>query len=500
MAVTNKSLLKKCTFLADYSKDTVDAQYSLGSAAATFATIRSATEPATYIDDGGVLQITTTSNEPRFAKGFYDATGFHVREGVLIEEARTNYIKQTIFATDTNADGIADNWSFNEDVTDPITTSLVDVTDTFNVGATVQSERITYTGVAGDTNKQTGFTSDSSAVGSFAQSDNVTVSMYLKGSVTTPLRIQFQIREYDAANVNGTNNATDVGDTDNLSATEWRRFSYSVALSDADVSRCRAGIQFINVNDGDVMDLQITCVQLEKARYATTFIPTTTAALTRNKETLKGVILDNRTAATEACVAKISPEFANGEMSFNHITDTDTKRRAFLFASITLNDVLIYSNVNDSINSVVPDIINNSWATNAALTLGYNIQKGITPYVAGFYQGVADGTNDSTDDFTEPAWGTYFWIGIDNTETYNLNGIIQSIAFFNVVLTAEEHLWLHNNNLQKDSHISTRYVTAKRSTTDDDLRKMKNDNKVTITTDDANKMKKDSREIMKEFG
>ena len=79
------------------------------------------------------------------------------------------------------------------------------------------------------------------------------------------------------------------------------------------------------------------------------------------------------------------------------------------------------------------------------MTLGYAIQHS-SPYIAGYFNGVADGTNETSDDFIDPAWGTYFYVGVDGVGAGQLYGTIFSIAFFDRVLDSDEMLWAHNNS------------------------------------------------------
>ena len=197
-------------------------------------------------------------------------------------------------------------------------------------------------------------------------------------------------------------------------------------------------------NSGENFDITITGVQIEKSTFATSFIPTTTAALTRNKETNKYEIAGNRTAATESCVVKLVIGAANSKPGDRGIIDSDTKRRMAKFQS---NDdgIQAYPNFTDSSSSSVVDLINEFWTANTEFTIGFNFQHS-SPFVAGFINGVADGTNDTDDDFTNPAWGTYWWLAGDNTGAEQLNGSIAGIARFNRLLSAAEHLFMHEKD------------------------------------------------------
>ena len=52
---------------------------------------------------------------------------------------------------------------------------------------------------------------------------------------------------------------------------------------------------------------------------------------------------------------------------------------------------------------------------------------------------VTDGTNETSDDFINPAWGANFYIGCKNDGSQQLGGKIYQIAFFDKVLSDNQH-------------------------------------------------------------
>ena len=62
-----------------------------------------------------------------------------------------------------------------------------------------------------------------------------------------------------------------------------------------------------------------------------------------------------------------------------------------------------------------------------------------------YNNGVAE-TAETADDFTNPTWGTYFWVGSDNGGISNFYGTIKKIAFFDQALGAGDQADLHNYN------------------------------------------------------
>lgn len=419
------------TFLKDYRSNngTLDADFNLGSPTATFTASRDATHPATYIDSDGIIQATTTSDVPRWTSGFYATNGIYTAgPGLLIEGARTNLIKNGIFGADTA--GLADNWTLSDDVTNAVTKTVVEETVT-NISNS-HAQRLQQTFGDGTT---TSIISDKTAAGTFTVDETATASVWLKGTLTGISSLKLTIKQYDNADAAG----TVLSDSDikaTVSASIWKRFEFSTVTADADADKVEFQIVVLHPGSGSI-DLYIVGAQVEQAPYASSFIPTTAAALTRNEEILEHVILNNRTAATESMVISLSPGFKSGTAGSKYFVDTDTKRRRWFFSSA--NEVLIYGNASDSATSLISNLVDENYSANQLITLGASFKITSTPYIAGYFDGVADGTDESTDNFTTPAWGTNFQIGAANDTSNNFFGIIHSIAFFNKALSVAEH-------------------------------------------------------------
>ena len=167
------------TFAKKYSigQNSLNADYYSGSGAATFTASRDATHPATYIDSSGVIQATTTSDVPRWTSGFYDDTGYNTAPGLLIEGARTNLLVHGIFDTDAGV-GLATGWNDSDDVTNVATYTLVEES-IMNISS---SHAQRWQRILGDGTYDQIY-STVTAVGSIAQNDKVTFSVWLKGAV-----------------------------------------------------------------------------------------------------------------------------------------------------------------------------------------------------------------------------------------------------------------------------------------------------------------------------
>ena len=368
----------------------------------------------------------TADNTPRWTQGFYDDSGYNDGRGLLIEGARSNLLIHGIFDADTQG---GNGWGWIDDVTNALTTTMVAETFTNISGSQALHVQQTF----GDGSYTIG-QSPRTAVGSVVQDDPVTVSLWIKGAVVGVTSLKLSIRENDAAALVGTAiNGDDIkGD---ISSTEWRRFTLTHTSVDADCSRIQFWLTTEHPGSGSI-DLQIAGAQVENAPYATSFIPTTSAALTRNAEVNKYVTLDNRTAATESVFIKFRPlggDFANDGIA-RQLTDSDTKRRS-VYKPTNNSDINTYANQTDSgstrQNTSTPILSSTSYVSAGSMASTGN------PNLQIYLDGTQKGSDDN-DDFTANAWGTSFYIGSDLNGLSNVNAIIESVAFFNKALSATE--------------------------------------------------------------
>lgn len=425
------------TYLKQFNSNqgTLDADRSIGSPTATFTATRSASTPATYIDFDGVIQLVTTSNVARWTQGYYDSSGFTAGQGLLLEGARTNLLIRTDGTA--HSSGFWTGWTNTTTITGTEVVTNVEPDISGISGGTAQRQQ--YTGVAGDApSKIINIKSPTTADGSIAQNDIIAVSFWMRAQTTNSgVTLRCLIRERDSgASSLASSNATITP------TTSWTRYERIYTVTQATAARMNLEIGITStsggVDDEDTYDLEIWGVQVEVSAYPSSFIPTTTAALTRNEEINEGVIVSNRIAATESCVIKFRPDFANGVAGDDqYLIDTDTKSRNIRYTSGS-NDFEIFSNESDSSGSTVSDLVNTSWSANESITLGYSMQSTGNPNISAYFNGVADGT-DSNTDFTAPAWGANFQIGADNSTGNNFFGMIEAVACFDRFLSASEH-------------------------------------------------------------
>ncbi len=439
MKALSKSIKDSMTFFADYRTGNIDAIESVGDGTATFT--RTASN-CTFVDANGVLQLIAPANVHRTTQNYYDTTGLHRRPGQMIEGASTNLLLNSYGSLGS---GTLTSWGSYDDETNAPTLTTLDATGLINIsGAQAQRCQITFSDGTYLTVGQNN-TADSTVV----QNDIITYSVWVKGTFTG-CTLLMKIQEADSANVSGTahNSGAISGD---ISATEWRRFTYTQTMVDADCARVGSTVVVSAIDATDTADFQVTGVQLEVLPFASSFIPTTSAAVERKVEGLEYVIAGNRTAATESCVVKLVPEFASSVTgSTTTVLDADTKRRSVYYAG-GANDAAVAPNLTDESGTTTADLINEAWTANVSQVLGYSVQATGNPNVACYYNGAADGTDDN-DDFTANAWGTDFSIGSKMNRTLPFYGTIQAIAFFSRVLTAGEHLEVYNWFLDNDTN------------------------------------------------
>jgi len=373
-------------------RTSLNADFSVGSGLATYTASRSASNPATYIDASGVVQLVTTSDVPRYAGGYYDETGFHAQSGLMVEGASTNLIPKA---------------SVIDDATWTETTSTADNADVGSSSPNGTATAPSLTASAGNGNLllTTAVTAR-------------TFSVWLKRKTGT-----------------GTINITADGGTTWAAVTltsSWGRFQVTAASASQ-----KCGIQI--VTNGDAV--YVWGAQFESSFSATSFIPTTTVALTRNTDRTRYFIANNRTVGKETILIKymLNHTLESSDTAIYGLHDTDTKRRVVQRNGGSLV-IAAYANANDNISvmksTTTPNISNVSYVH------GLSVQHS-SPYLSVYHNGVLEGTY-TVGDFIDNAWGTYFSVGGDTGGTQNINGLVQSVAIFNRALTASEVLAVTN--------------------------------------------------------
>ena len=377
---TKKQRLKSfggLTFFKDFWNSSINADYSVGSPIGTF-TRSAASDICTYVNSDGVIQSASGTALPRYQGGYYDATGFHTQSGLMIEATATNLVPKSQV--------------FNDAVWTASVLMTVGDNETSSPDGTVNAGIL----ASGDVNSTLILTTSVTAR---------TFSVWLKRSAGT-------------GNVDITANGGTGWTTVTLSSSDWRRFQVTAASA---LQTC--GIRLVTSGD----EVYIWGAQFETSPYATSYIPTTSAAATRNAESLTYAIVGNRTAATESIFIKFAPEstFANDGVG-RVLLSSDTKNRQF--AKVAGGTVVQFKPNSTDSGTSLSDATTIPTANTSYVVTG--IAYGAT--AATNSRIYMDGVSENFDitDYISPAWGTNFYIGSSNSGTTQLNGIIQSIAMF----------------------------------------------------------------------
>jgi hypothetical protein len=395
---------RNLTFFKDYGSgsSSVDADWSSGSGTGTWTVTRSATTPATTIDSTGRIQLVQHTG-PRFTSGFYDSTGFVSRPGLIVEGASTNMLKDSYFA-----DGTTTYWRVRG------TSTVVTSTErTTPFGFATQVIKATPTADA------SGFQTAAAHKPTVVSGTVYTLSAWVRGS-TSATTVQLK---WDA------DTGTDAQKTFTIQDSVWTKISLTFTASASEAGN-------IGIEQGGAGASTIYCagIQLEALPFASTFIPTTTAALTRNAETLTYPISGNRTAATESLFVKATTfwTLANDSRSY-YLTATQTKERS-IYKINTTNQWRAKPNATDS-GAVSA---NPNFSTVAFISYVVSMtMKHSSPYISSFVDGGSQ-VDYTVGDWTDPSWGTNFYLGSYTDGASQIFGIISSLAIFSDAKSASD--------------------------------------------------------------
>lgn len=425
------------TFYKDFSalsvgthaESDLDADFSIGSATADFSATRSAAAPATYVDSNGVIQLVTTSDVGRIQGGYYDETGFHAQKGLMIEGSGTNYVLNSYFSLDSDADGKSNSWNASYGTFTRETCAINGITDG-------KSQKNIYTYSAG-TGNYTYLLNTTTANDTFDASGGniaVTLSFWARGDFSeldaaSPVAWLFlqSVNNAGAYQESLISRAETQAASDGLSPTEWRRFTFSATITDTDVRKVDLRFGYFPTGTlptaGQTAWIEVYGVQIEKSPYATSFIPTTTAALTRGAETLKYAIAGNKNASEESIFLGFAPESAFANDGINRfLISNDAPSRSMRKLSTSTQFRI---NFDGTVNA------DSSGATVSANTLYVASATFHGPTASPNMNFYLDGVNKVQSDanYNSPVWGQYFYLGVENNDAY-LNGIFTKAAIF----------------------------------------------------------------------
>jgi hypothetical protein len=176
-----------------------------------------------------------------------------------------------------------------------------------------------------------------------------------------------------------------------------------------------------------------------KATYTSTSgVPTMTGGYNpaaANADVLKYVNTKNRTATQETIIVKCSTPYnvtAGQAYGYLGVIASDTKNRFIEFNQDAGFE--FQPNRTDTVACAA------SWGTfnaNTTVVLSFTCSQS-SPYAVAYKDGSSIGTPDTTHPFTVNAWGTYFYVGCNETSTGQTEGTIKSITFFNRPLSQSE--------------------------------------------------------------
>lgn len=385
------------------SDETKNARYSVGSPTGTFTRDSGGgdgSHPSTYVDSNGLIQVVNTDNTPRFQGGYYDSTGFHAQKGLMMERASTNMLQDSYFAS-----GSTTYWRAQ-------------------TGATVTNDS-TYANLylGGNTQKIVTDSADEGIITaddkrpSFTNTSKYTVSAIMRGTGNVKLWMAV------------TGGANQVGSAIALSDS-WRLYQYTFT-ADATGAGYIGAVQ----TGAGTATFYVSAIQCEALPYATSFIPTTTAELTRNAESLSYLNAGNRTASTESIFVKFASNYTWASNSLNSfLISSDTKNRVIYKLSAG-GSVTTSPNVTDTAGCVTT--ASTTITANTSFVVAGTMSATGNPNLDQYLNGSKDGNTDN-DDFTPNAWGNNFYIGAGNAANSQLDGIIQAVAIYNNVKSSED--------------------------------------------------------------
>lgn len=428
------------------------ADYANGSNVITATAARSATAPDTYIDSAGKINISTTPNTLLFDQGYYNTTGFHIQPGAHVYGSGTNYVLNSYFSLDSNADGTADSWTSNAVYNPSLETcSINNITGgkSQRTSRTISSEVSRYSYAIDTLTNNDTFD---------ASGGNITISLsfWAKGdlsNLTTGLtgNMFAYIEERDNAET-FQRTALFVSISQIKTAgldSEWKKFNYTTTVIDTDTRKLRLAFLYFTKPDGsrpttgESFWIEIYGVNLEKSPYVTPFIPTTNTIASRPGQVIKFITSGNRNANEETIIVKFSPcsdflvgnekQLSGSETKYRHITKTSP------------SNVTFKPNSSDSTTvSATFSIGGSDLLKNTSNVIASRCQHS-SPYSSIFLNGTLKNSY-TNDNWINPDWGNYSSIGSGVDNNKHSDSIIQAIAIFNRALTDDEVTKLSSSN------------------------------------------------------
>jgi len=376
----------------------------------TFTRTTNATNPATYINSSGYITA-ATNNEPRFD---YDPITL-VCKGLLIEESRANkcpYSQDISSWTQFGSGSVTADAETAPDNT--LTADLVETTVT--TGSNFRFMSVSFTG------------NGEKVVSLFLKPASDGTNYILLRDETVPanrkgISVTWASGVPTVANVVGTGTIYPAQQYSN----GWYRFSFSAAnVVAGNTNRIRIYPSIDNIVSEKVYAWG---VQAEDASFPTSYIPTTTTALTRNADvaTMTGTNFSDWYNATEGTLVAqaLIPQVVQSSALFC-VSDGTSAERIQLRKSTTQVVGVVVDN-----NSSQASITAGTWTSTTAAqvgTLGYKVNS---------FACATNGSTLGTDTSGTIPTVTQAEIGFGQASTY-ANGWIQKLSYYPQRLTDAE--------------------------------------------------------------
>ena len=268
----------------------------------TFTRTTDATHPATYFNSDGFI-VNATNNQPRFDYGSTTLTC----KGLLIEESRTNLLpySSTYTTWTTIRSSLAQNATISPDGSNNAVSLIED-------SGTSLAKYTSY---------------------SLSVNGAITFSYYAKAGVRTWTAIRIYDGSVDRLAFFNLSNGTIGTVTSGVTASiikeknDWYRCCFTYTFPSASIVAqilITTGDNVVNYTGNGTSNIYIYGAQLEAGAFATSYIPTTSAALTRNADvaTMTGTnFSDWWTATTGAANVSVIPKSAVGTKPLFQIDD-----------------------------------------------------------------------------------------------------------------------------------------------------------------------------------
>ena len=380
------------------------------------------TETATYFDSAGVLT-TATANEPRFD---HDPVTLE-SEGLLIEEARTNSIQNS------QGTGAVAGTAGTQPTSWGLATSTTGLTRTISTGTISGFNYIdvAFSGTTTGSINSLTFDPQPTTAGYTASSGQTwTGSVYLalvSGSLP-PTTSNVLITERDSSNTILVQTSTSFSSA----TSSLQRFTATRTLNNASTAKITFDIRINSIPTSTAVNftLRISAPQLEQGAFATSYIPTTSAAVSRGADSAVVTPINSfvTTTGDESLFAEFSAYTFGATGVFPRIVQldqglTNTERYAHtivqsasnVFVSYYVNNVLQFSSNSSPTYSL------NSTAKTASGIAFNNARHA--------FNGVLMGSDD-TSITLRTSQNTHLQIGRDGSGGSFLNGHIRKIAYY----------------------------------------------------------------------